>query len=120
MGRHSTIYVGGLSSKTKSNDILKKFDKFGRIIRCDIHSGKNGHERKYVFKIFIFLTYINSYAFVEFEDSKDAQDAFESLKDNLVVDGKKLFLEWARKSPSRGWRYDHLWNQSHLTLKKLR
>ncbi|KAJ3279684.1 hypothetical protein HK104_001242 [Borealophlyctis nickersoniae] len=46
-----------------------------------------------------------SYAFVEFEDPRDAEDAFYEMQ-GRKVDGYLLSVQWAKNAPSRNWRYD--------------
>ncbi|KAI8922484.1 hypothetical protein PhCBS80983_g01415 [Powellomyces hirtus] len=46
-----------------------------------------------------------SYAFVEFEDDRDAEDAYYEMQ-NRKVDGYPLNIQWAKNAPSRNWRYD--------------
>lgn len=45
----------------------------------------------------------NSYAFVEFEEERDAEDAYEALKHSRI-DGRDISIQWSRKSPAKGWR----------------
>ena len=54
----SRVYVGGLSSRTRDRDLERLFDKYGRVREVSI---KNG------------------YAFVEFDDRRDAEDAVDAL-----------------------------------------
>ncbi|KAJ3043026.1 hypothetical protein HDV00_005933 [Rhizophlyctis rosea] len=46
-----------------------------------------------------------SYAFVEFEDARDAEDAYYEMQ-HRKVDGYLLSIQWAKNAPGRNWRYD--------------
>jgi len=88
MGRRTTIFVGGLSLSTRAKDVAYEFEKYGRLVRCDIPT-PGGRSR--------------GYSFVEFEDEKDAEDAFSAMKDRRI-DGREISLQWAKRSPARSWR----------------
>ncbi|KAI8594751.1 hypothetical protein EDD21DRAFT_392999 [Dissophora ornata] len=46
-----------------------------------------------------------SYAFVEFEDDRDARDAYHEMKD-VRFEGHRLDVQFAKNAPSASWRYD--------------
>lgn len=54
----SRVYVGRLSNRTRERDLEDTFGKYGRITRVDMKYG---------------------YAFVEFSDNRDAEDAVRDL-----------------------------------------
>ncbi|KAJ3225014.1 hypothetical protein HK099_007487 [Clydaea vesicula] len=45
------------------------------------------------------------YAFVEFEDTRDAEDAYHEMQ-NRRIDGYNLTIQWAKTAPHRGVRSD--------------
>ncbi|KAG2212079.1 hypothetical protein INT45_013466, partial [Circinella minor] len=45
------------------------------------------------------------YAFVEFEDPRDADDAFNEMHGRRI-DGYTISVQWARNAPSASWRFD--------------
>ncbi|EPQ55893.1 hypothetical protein GLOTRDRAFT_138639 [Gloeophyllum trabeum ATCC 11539] len=47
----------------------------------------------------------HSYAFVEFRDSRDAEDAFVDMHARYF-EGYRLSVQWAKNPPSSVWRYD--------------
>ncbi|KAJ3290145.1 hypothetical protein HK104_006985 [Borealophlyctis nickersoniae] len=47
----------------------------------------------------------STYAFVEFEDPRDAEDALHEMRDRSV-DGYVINVQWAKNTPSRNWRFD--------------
>nr|GEX66094.1 serine/arginine-rich splicing factor RS31-like isoform X1 [Tanacetum cinerariifolium] len=75
------IFVGNFEYETRQSDLEKLFGKYGRVDRVDIKSG---------------------FAFVYFEDERDAEDAIYAL-DNTVFgyDRRKLSVEWARGERNR-------------------
>eukprot|EP00275_Glaucocystis_incrassata_P001400 EC122811.1.p1 GENE.EC122811.1~~EC122811.1.p1 ORF type:complete len:165 (+),score=5.80 EC122811.1:58-552(+) len=87
-GRSQTIFVGGLSIYTRAKEVAYAFEKFGPLVRCDIPT-PGGRSR--------------GYAFVEFEDYKDAEDAFEAMQYKRI-DGREISLQWAKRRPASGWR----------------
>jgi len=67
------VYVGNISSRTRSKDLQYQLEKYGAVRRFDM---KNG------------------YAFVEFEESGDAQECIRNL-DGYEMDGRKIAVERA-------------------------
>ncbi|KAJ3188394.1 hypothetical protein HDU85_005545 [Gaertneriomyces sp. JEL0708] len=47
----------------------------------------------------------HSYAFVEFEDTRDAEDAYYEMQ-GRKVDGHPLNIQWAKNTPGRNWRFE--------------
>ncbi|VDM53189.1 unnamed protein product [Angiostrongylus costaricensis] len=85
MGREDTrIYVGNLPPDCREKDIEDVFAKYGKIRSVDIKGGRGP-----------------LYAFVEFEDSRDASDAVRS-RDGYDLDGSRLRVEFTRGSGPRG------------------
>ncbi|GAV63734.1 RRM_1 domain-containing protein/zf-CCHC domain-containing protein [Cephalotus follicularis] len=71
------LYVGHLSSRTRSRDLEDIFRKYGRIRDVDMK---------------------RDFAFVEFNDPRDADDARYSLN-GREVDGARLVVEFAKGGP---------------------
>ncbi|VEL16736.1 unnamed protein product [Protopolystoma xenopodis] len=65
------IFVGNLNPSSKSAELRKKFEKFGKVTECDI---------------------VNNYAFVHMENESDAKAAISSLH-NSDFDGSKINVE---------------------------
>lgn len=78
------VFVGGLTYKVRERDIEKFFRKYGRIREVSM---KNG------------------YAFVEFEDYRDAEDAVYEMNGKDLM-GDRVTVERARGTPrgSDRWR----------------
>nr|XP_043613212.1 serine/arginine-rich splicing factor RS2Z33-like [Erigeron canadensis] len=76
-GSTTRLYVGHLSSRTRSRDLEDIFSRYGRIRDVDMK---------------------RDFAFVEFRDSRDADDARHSLN-GRDVDGSRIVVEFAKGVP---------------------
>ncbi|KAH0640982.1 hypothetical protein KY285_037568 [Solanum tuberosum] len=77
MGNSTRLYVGHLSSRTRSRDLERAFSKYGRVRDVDMK---------------------HDYAFVEFSDPRDADDARYYL-DGRDIDGRRIIVEFAKGVP---------------------
>ncbi|XP_060218366.1 serine/arginine-rich splicing factor RS31-like isoform X2 [Lycium barbarum] len=75
------LFVGNIEFDTRQSELERLFTKYGRIERVDMKSG---------------------FAFVYFEDERDAADAIRSL-DNMPFgyDKRRLSVEWAKGERGR-------------------
>ncbi|KAM3698176.1 hypothetical protein ACJW31_06G169400 [Castanea mollissima] len=73
----SRLYVGRLSSRTRSRDLDDIFSRYGRVRDVDMK---------------------RDFAFVEFSDPRDAEDAIYNLN-NRDVDGSRIIVEFAKGGP---------------------
>ncbi|ORY93249.1 hypothetical protein BCR43DRAFT_496577 [Syncephalastrum racemosum] len=87
----TTLFVAGFGSRTRARDLAYEFERYGRLVRCDIPAPKSYSSKPY--------------AFVEFEDPRDADDAFNEMH-GIRIDGHTLSVQWARNAPSANWRFD--------------
>jgi len=71
------LYAGGISHRARERDVEKLFSKFGRIRDVSL---KNG------------------FAFVEFDDDRDADDAVYDLNRTTFM-GERISVEFARGTP---------------------
>jgi len=69
-----SLWIGRIAPDTRSRDLEEVFGKYGRIIRCDVKRG---------------------FAFVEFEDDRDGDDALRDL-DGTEILGHRVVVEWAK------------------------
>ncbi|KAJ2156452.1 hypothetical protein GGF46_005173, partial [Coemansia sp. RSA 552] len=46
------------------------------------------------------------FAFIEYEDSRDAADAFDRMHDQYVGD-HRVAVQWAKRPPARSWRFEN-------------
>ncbi|KAI8926466.1 hypothetical protein BC831DRAFT_456273 [Entophlyctis helioformis] len=86
----TVLFVRGFSLDVRARDLAAEFEKIGELVRCDLPIPKTPGS--------------NPFAFVEYKDPRDAQDAFDRLH-NKDVGGSALIIEWA-KAPKVGRRYD--------------
>ncbi|KAI9089610.1 hypothetical protein DFS34DRAFT_639174 [Phlyctochytrium arcticum] len=89
--RRTTLFVAGIGSRTRARDLAFEFERYGRLVRCDIPAPRGAQAKPY--------------AFVEYEDGRDAEDAYDDMQGRRV-DGYTLNIQWAKNAPSRSWRYD--------------
>lgn len=78
------IYVGNLPPDIRSKDIEDLFYKFGKIAYIDLKNRRGP-----------------PFAFVEFEDARDAEDAVHA-RDGYDYDGYRLRVEFPRGSQNSG------------------
>lgn len=70
------VFCGNFEYETRQSDLERLFSKYGRVERVDIKSG---------------------FAFVYFEDERDAEDAIRGLDNTpFGYDRRRLSVEWAR------------------------
>ncbi|KAG0066895.1 hypothetical protein BGZ93_002685 [Podila epicladia] len=87
----STLFVSGFSSRTRARDLAYEFERYGPLIRCDIPALRSDSSKPY--------------AFVEFEDDRDAKDAYHAMRD-VRFEGYRLDVQFAKNSPSSSWRHE--------------
>ncbi|KAF9907183.1 hypothetical protein EC991_011246 [Linnemannia zychae] len=78
---HTTVYVGHLSPRTERRDVEELFEKYGRVVSVELKHG--------------------GFAFVEYEDPRDADDAVSKLN-GYELDGSRITVEWSRRSGGPG------------------
>ncbi|PIA38821.1 hypothetical protein AQUCO_02700193v1 [Aquilegia coerulea] len=76
-GNSTRLYVGHLSSRTRSRDLEDLFSRYGRVRDVDLK---------------------HDFAFIEFSDPRDADDARYSLN-GRPIDGSRIVVEFAKGGP---------------------
>ncbi|WVQ83976.1 hypothetical protein IAT38_006121 [Cryptococcus sp. DSM 104549] len=77
------LYVSGFSASLRARDLAYEFERYGRLIRCDIPALKSASS--------------SPFAFVEFRREDDAEDAYYDMR---------ISVQWAKRPPSAAWRHD--------------
>eukprot|EP00834_Sanchytrium_tribonematis_P006043 NODE_413_length_7912_cov_0.917061.p8 type:complete len:156 gc:universal NODE_413_length_7912_cov_0.917061:4772-4305(-) len=80
-----TIYIKNLGPEVRAKDLGELFEKFGRLIRCDVPEPRPGQ---------------SPFAFVEFENSSDAHQALTEMQ-GYDLQEHKLELAWAKNRTGR-------------------
>ncbi|CAG8846137.1 30103_t:CDS:2, partial [Racocetra persica] len=81
----TTLYVGNLPYAFREQDVADMFERYGRLRKV---------KEIYVnIKIDWKCYWMFSFAFVEFEDRRDAEDAFDKYN-GTNVEGRRLKLDW--------------------------
>lgn len=70
-----SLFIGNLSSSVNVSDLEKLFGDYGK---CTIK-------------------YLGTYGFAEFDEEKDAEEAFNHLQ-GKEINGKEMKIEWSKKS----------------------
>ncbi|XP_074603096.1 cold-inducible RNA-binding protein-like isoform X2 [Brevipalpus obovatus] len=78
------VFIGGISSSTSKEAIEKEFAKYGRLNSVWVAQNPPG------------------FAFVEFEDDRDASEAVKNLNGTSPFDSSKIRVEHSRDRGSRG------------------
>lgn len=68
------LFIGNLDESTKTNDIKPLFEKYGKILECDV---------------------VKNYGFVHFQNETDAREAIANLN-GYVINGNAIKVENAK------------------------
>ncbi|MCJ1442873.1 MAG: hypothetical protein MMC23_003370 [Stictis urceolatum] len=99
-GGGTTLYVTGFGHGTRARELAYEFERAPKRIKQAV-SAKDYHFEDERQSINIF-----SFAFVEYESRRDADDAYYDMHNRRIGRDEILKIEWARTPPSASWRFD--------------
>jgi RNA-binding protein 4 len=68
------LFIGNLDEQTKANDIRPLFEKYGKILECDV---------------------VKNYGFIHFQNENDSKEAIANLN-GYVINGNAIKVETAK------------------------
>src|SRR5690348_14004578 len=93
----SRVYIGHLSSKASERDVEHFFRGYGKIRDVVLKNGfGKQNARRSDSALYIYL--YRSIGFVEFDDSRDADDAVYELNGKELL-GDRVIVEISRRGP---------------------
>ena len=78
--RSTTVYVGNIPYSFIERDVSEMFERYGRIRKVTVPMDR-------------FTRRNRGFAFVEYEDRRDAEDAFHKFND-YQIEGRRLRCDW--------------------------
>ena len=86
----NVLFVCKLNAVTKDDDLKVIFSRFGKITDCEvIRDSKSGESLQY--------------AFVEFEDPKDCEQAYFKM-DNVLIDDRRIHVDFSQSVAKFKWK----------------
>jgi len=76
----TTLFIGNLPYHFRERDVAEYFERCGRVAHITVGINKRTGQSK-------------GYAFVEYEDRRDAEDAYERFN-GYSLEGRRLRLDW--------------------------
>ncbi|ORY25331.1 hypothetical protein BCR39DRAFT_289245 [Naematelia encephala] len=101
MSNRTVLYVTGFSANLRARDLAYEFERYGRLIRCDIPALKSASSAPF--------------AFIEFRREDDAEDAYYDMH-GRSIDGRRISVQWAKRPPSSAWRHDGVSGEPPISL----
>ncbi|KHN96173.1 Nucleotide-binding, alpha-beta plait [Metarhizium album ARSEF 1941] len=102
----NTLYVTGFTHGTRARDLAYEFERPRRPnVDIEIHQPECIHSVA-TFQLQGLLLVGCNFAFVEYEDRRDADDAYYEMHNKRITRDATLKIEWARTPPSASWRFE--------------
>jgi len=91
MSSRAQLFIGRLPIDIRERDVEQVFEKYGRMLRCDVKYGMYGGStgRRGAGRTGM------AYAFVDYDDRRDAEDAIK-YENGKEMRGQSIVVEWAR------------------------
>ncbi|KAL2687529.1 hypothetical protein Neosp_005090 [[Neocosmospora] mangrovei] len=91
----TTLYVTGFSHGTRARDLAYEFERYVNLVHAHAHAAH-----------VLSFSREPTFAFVEYEDRRDADDAYHEMHNKRIGRDDILKIEWARTPPSASWRFE--------------
>jgi len=91
------LYLGRLPTDARSEDVAQLFEGYGRIVDCRVMTGSSDKRNPSSTKL---NQPSSGFGFVEFENSKDAEDAVQQFNGKPFM-GVNIVVEFAKESRPR-------------------
>lgn len=88
----NVLFVCKLNPVTNDEDLETIFSRFGEIISCNIVRDKKTGDSL-------------CYAFIEYENKEDAEQAFFKM-DNVLIDDRRIHVDFSQSVAKAKWEYD--------------
>lgn len=85
--RSSSLFVGNLPYSFEERDVSNLFDRFGKVTQISVPIDRYTRRNR-------------GFAFVEFEQRNEAEDAFNKYN-GYEIEGRKLRLDWDIGRPAK-------------------
>ncbi|KAL9576958.1 MAG: hypothetical protein Q9212_006691 [Teloschistes hypoglaucus] len=99
-GGGTTLYVTGFGHGTRARDLAYEFERSEECFKPTVSAQINRSIIQDQAEPY------NSFAFVEYESRRDADDAYHEMHNKRLGRDDLLKIEWARTPPSASWRFD--------------
>ena len=88
----NVLFVCKLNQVTTDEDLETIFSRFGEILSCEIVRDKQTSDSL-------------CYAFIEFENEEDAEQAYFKM-DNVLIDDRRIHVDFSQSVAKAKWEYD--------------
>jgi len=86
----NVLFVCKLNAVTKEEDLEVIFSRFGKVVDCEvIRDSKTGESLQY--------------AFIEFDDPKDCEQAYFKM-DNVLIDDRRIHVDFSQSVAKFKWK----------------